>query len=113
MGARMASDDMHVVIYRILAYIYACMKRGDEPDRGEISHEALGIPRGYWSQIMCELYEHGYVSGLTVTKTTSGPSISFSRPRVTLDGVQFLMENSMMAKAVRFLQDTKSSVPFI
>ena len=109
----MASDDMHVVIYKILAYIYKCMKCGETPEKGEISAEALGIPYAYWAQIISELCSHGYVSGISVVKTTSGLSVTLAKPTITLDGVEFLMENSMMTKAVKFLQDTKSAIPFI
>ena len=28
----MASDDMHVVMYKILKYLYECLKKGVEPN---------------------------------------------------------------------------------
>lgn len=27
----MAHDDLHVVMYKILAYLYSCMKSGEKP----------------------------------------------------------------------------------
>ena len=107
----MASDDMHVVIYKILGVIYSAMKRGAEPARCDYSYQALGIPEAYWTQIMRELVERGYVSGVNVVATTDGDVIDLAAPRVTLDGVEFLMENSMMAKARQFLIDVKATVP--
>lgn len=104
---------MHVVIYKILAVIYSAMKRGEEPEKADYSAAALGIPEGYWKQIINELVERGYVTGIGFVRTTAGPVVNISRPRVTLDGVEFLMENEMMRKALRFLQETKSAVPFI
>lgn len=109
----MAQDDMHVVIYKILAVIYSAMKRGVEPERADYSAAALGIPEEYWKQIVRELVDHGYVTGIDFVQTTTGPAVNLARPRVTLDGVEFLMENGMMRKALKFLQDTKSAVPFI
>lgn len=110
----MAHDDMHVVIYKILAYVYSCMKSGKAVDRGSISPESLEIPRDYWAQIMRELSERGYMTGVSITVELNGREhANFANPRVTLDGVEFLMENSMMRKAVRFLHDTKDAVPFI
>ena len=92
---------MHVVIFRILSYIYDCMKRGEEPTLGEYNADACGIPEPYWVQVMSELVDHGFLSGVSVTKVTTGDVVNCAKPRVTLDGVQYLMENSMMNKAAK------------
>lgn len=109
----MAQNDMHVVMYKILAYVYLCMKEGTEPDGDKISAQRLEIPYEYWKQIIRELVEHGYLIGVSIDKTTCGLSVSMGKPRVTMDGVEFLMENSMMAKAKQFLIDAKSAIPFV
>lgn len=114
----MAKDDMHVVIFKILAYVYDCMKRGIEVDKGVISHEALGIPEPYWVQIMGELVSRGYVTGVSVRPTTTVTVVNIAKPAVTLDGVEFLMENGMMAKAARVVADagdffSKVASPFL
>lgn len=109
----MAHNDMHVVIYKILSYLYECMKIGVNPSVRRVGASELGIPDDYWTQIVAQLVERGYVSGVSVTRTTSGDVVNFSKPSVTLDGVEFLMENSMMGKAKTFLQDVKATVPFI
>ncbi len=114
----MAKDDMHVVIFKILAYIYDCMKSGKPVDKSVIECEPLEIPESYWTQIMRELVEHGYVSGITVKSTTAKDIVLLSDPKVTLDGVEFLMENSMMSKAARLVADagdffSKVVFPFI
>ena len=114
----MAKDDMHVVIFKILAYIYDCMKSGKPVDKSVIECEPLEIPESYWTQIMRELVEHGYVSGIAVKSTTAKDVVLLSDPKVTLDGVEFLMENSMMSKAARLVADagdffSKVVFPFI
>ena len=114
----MAYNHMHVVICKMLAYVYDCMKRGIEVDTDVLMHDSLGIPKPYWEQIVRELVDRGYLSGVSVRKTTSGDSILFSNPRVTLDGVEFLMENGMMAKAARVVADagdlfSKVVLPFV
>lgn len=101
----MARDDMHVVIFKILAYIYDCMKSGREADKAVIGCESLGIPESYWIQIMSELESRRYVTGVSVKPTTTITLVSINDPRVTLDGVEFLMENGMMAKAARAVAD--------
>lgn len=101
----MAKNDMHIVIFRILSYIYSCMKLGEEPVATEYDFRALGIPEPYWVQVMCELVSHGFVSGVSVVSTTTGKVVNCAKPRVTLDGVQYLMENSMMNKAAKAISE--------
>jgi hypothetical protein len=111
---RMASDDMFVIMYKIIAYIYQCMKDGMPPEKARYSADSLGIPDSYWKYIMSQLVTHGYLEGVLATKTASGTIVVIpDDPKVTVEGVQFAKENSAMAKAKKFLMDTKASVPFI
>lgn len=111
----MAQNDMYVVMYRILAYLYDCMKRGEVPERERYSAHALGVPEPYWSMVMSELVSHRFVADASVSRYSDGSFMVFlgKNPYVTMEGVEFAQENSMMGKAKRFLQDAKSAVPFI
>ena len=75
----MAQDDMFVVMYKIIAYLYDCMKRGEKPKNNEWDAAAMGVPQPYWAQMVVQMVEHGLIE-----------------------------ENSMMAKAARFLKDAKA-----
>lgn len=89
------------VIYRILKYLSAAM------DGGEYDPEALSSARLKASderieQLLIMLQEAGYIQGLTVSRSLgdSYPHISSgSFPRITLKGLEYLAENSMMKKA--------------
>lgn len=109
----MAQDDMHVVMYKILAYLYKCMKEGVKPERGMYSADAVGINEAYWQSIMVELSRRQLVKGFDIMSTSGDDYVTIRNPRITMDGVEFLMENSMMRKAFEFLRDTKSAIPFI
>lgn len=110
----MAQDDMNVVMYRILAYLYRCMRDGERPVDGLYSAETLGIPSGYWNDIMAELIERGYIKGATAVTAWGGDTIiKLARPVVTLDGVDFMQSNSAMQRAADFLRDAKSAIPFL
>lgn len=109
----MAQNDMYVVMYKIIAYLYDCMKKGIEPDTNRYSHDALGIPESYWAHIMLELIDHGFVKGFVAMRSYSPAVITPSNPSVTMEGVAFAQENTMMAKAKAFLQDAKAAIPFI
>lgn len=112
----MAQDDMFVVMYKILAYLYDCLKRGVEPSRAMLAHDGdmLAIDYGYWTRVIYELDRHGYVDGFVVKKVYP-PAIAVRMvdPAITMEGVEFLQENSKMQKALKFLKDAKSALPFI
>ena len=109
----MAQDDMHVVMYRILAYLYACMKDGVVPDKGMYNPEAMGINETYWNSIMAELSRRKLVQGVDAKALADKDYVTLGNARVTMEGVEFLMENSMMAKAKDFLMGIKAAVPFV
>lgn len=106
----MAQNDMYVVMYKILCYLYDCMKKDKEPD-SEFGYVALGIPERYWTDIMHELFRKHFISGVMVVPCGADVKIVLQRPRVTMEGVAFMQENTMMSKARDFLVTTKSMLP--
>lgn len=44
----MAKNDYHVIVYRILLYLYTCLK---------------GEGERYWHYILCSLLDYGFISG--------------------------------------------------
>lgn len=102
----MAKDDMTVIIYKILRYLYRVMKEGKKPEINDIYYNCklFSISTNYWNQIMIELIDNGYIRGFSFCDTKSGlvPLVSDSAG-ITLKGVQFLEENSQMQKVKEFL----------
>lgn len=107
----MAQNDMHVIMYKILCYLYDCMKKDKEPDPEAFSFVSLGIPERYWSDVMHEMFRKHLVSGVIVLPCGPDVRIVMRRPRVTMEGAEFLQENTMMAKARDFLITTKAILP--
>ncbi len=94
------------VIYKIL---YNLDKyKGDEAfDYRSISPEAMGISFTTWEQLMIELQANGYIRGLVYTKTLSDKFPHIIEPievQITLRGMEYLEDNSMMAKAKEALR---------
>lgn len=112
----MAKDDFHVIAYRILEYLYQCLKKGQDPDTNLISSKSYEINDRYFNAIIKQLYDNGYIDGVagfnvigcnyTQMKITSNICI-------TLLGIEYLTDNSFIEKAKRFLKETKEVVPFI
>ena len=102
----MAKDDMDVIIYKILRYLYECMKNGRKPVMEDICCKCklFDIPYRYWCSIIRELMDKNLVRGFRYTVVKGDPLIDiWDDASITMDGVHFLEENSGMAKARQLL----------
>ena len=71
----MAQNDMEVIIYKILRYLYDSMKAGNLHPREEdfcCSCRMFNIPLIYWNQIIIEMSENGLIKGVLITETKDG-----------------------------------------
>lgn len=110
----MAKDDMFKIIYVVLMELYEAKKAGKKIDKEAISSERLGIPSGYLADIIIELIDNGYVKGVSYRKTKSGRIFSsIEDMSITLAGVEYLQENSMMKKVHETLKNVKDIIPGI
>lgn len=108
----MVKDDYHVIMYRILIYLYACMKEGARFDPDEVSFERLGIPESYWNSVVINMIEKGFIKGAAIIPIMQvGRRVKWINPEITQEGVEFLQENSLMGKAREFLKTLKEIVP--
>lgn len=111
----MAHDDLHVVMYKILAYLYDCMKRGKRPDAERVSHTHLGITYAYWCDVLRILVKDGYVEGVAFAAAdqTDAAFPVLEAPKITREGVEFMGENTMMHRALEMLKEFKMAAPFV
>ena len=112
----MAHDDLHVLMYKVLAYLYDCMKTGKEPQKSMLSAEGpifQGVPESYRVHVMREIELKGLVRGVIVRYADNTGTVVVDDPCVTLEGVGFMQENTMMRKSASFLKEAKSSLPFL
>ena len=112
----MEKDDYHVIVYRILIYLYACLKEGEKPnlDYLKCGTEDFPVGKDYWQYILFHLFEDGYIEGAamipilgeTVKSVRLTPGLT-----ITPKGIEYIQENSVMQKAKSFLKDLKEMVP--
>lgn len=87
------------MIYRILKYLEKAMDY-DEADLDFISAEKLGVTKQRWVAVIEMLETEGYITGLSIKRSIDGEiCCSISHPRITLKGLEYLQENSIMQKA--------------
>ena len=95
----MAKNDMEVIQYKILAYLYESLKAGHATSLGEVAWKCrlFDITREYWLVIMKTLIDDGYVSGLKYIEAKDMEGIlEVGRFAITGEGRKYLVENSTM-----------------
>ncbi|MDO4710631.1 MAG: YjcQ family protein [Peptostreptococcaceae bacterium] len=113
----MAKDDYFVIVYRILAYLYMQLKKGECIDREMIDAQGqlFCIHPSYWLYIMEHMLGEGYIEGLRVQKTWGRDVVitGWDHLRITPKGIGYLCDNSFIEKAKEFLREIKEITPFI
>jgi hypothetical protein len=117
----MASNDYFVIVYYILKYLYECMKEGVTPNEEvlNLSKYKVRLNDEYVKSIYKNIYKDAYIDGLeiiSVPRLGSDESHEFIRDykniTITSKGIEFLSENSMMAKAKEFIKDFGAILPW-
>ncbi len=102
----MASDDFEVLAFKILSYLYRCMKNGKKVDIAAL-RQLVGCNEAYFGAVVRSLQSKGYVEGFAFDGFSGvvidSPSLAaMSDPAITMDGAIFVSENSRMRKAKDF-----------
>ena len=113
----MAKDDYFVLVYRILAYLYYCVKEGVEPDMEYLTYNTKYFPicESYWEYIIEHMFNDGYISGVAIAKGLNRGvgRIKIIDIKITPKGIEYLEDNSNMKKAREFLKSIKEILPFV
>lgn len=101
--------DNFKVIYKILRLLEMAMDY-DEFDAGQLSAECLGISKNRLNAILIMLQEEGYVRGVMYVNGLRGVKLDPSFG-ITMKGLEYLEENSMMKKAAALMKGIKETIP--
>lgn len=103
--------DNFKVIYRILRYLEKAMDY-DEVDIDFISASVLKVSEQRWTAIMEMLVKEGYIEGVSITRSCDGSALlSIGSPRITLRGLEYLNENSLVRKAANAAKGIAELLP--
>lgn len=97
----MAKDDYHVIVYRMLVYLYACMKRKImfEETTFEAAVRKYVVSDEYFADILRMMQEEDLIKGLLFVPAWGGDVILASdidEARITPKGIRYLEENDKM-----------------
>ncbi len=104
----MAKDDYDVVIFKVLTYLYGCMKRKYSFElcsfNAVISKQ--NVNDEYLSDVLYMAVEDGYIEGILFTKVWGGNKIitsEMSDMKITSSGIRYLNENTKMKDVKDYL----------
>ena len=110
----MAQNDYFVIVYRVLKYLYDCLKKGEKPEAEYLVASTYNIPENYWIYILLSLINEEYIKGIRVNHTKDGVFFGdLQEAIITPKGIEYLFENSLIEKAKKTLKDVKDMIPFI
>ncbi len=99
--------DNFKIIYKILKELEKAMDY-DEFDMDTVSAERLRISENRLLRIWEMLCKEGFVEGINIKYGVQGDVvISVSSPRITLKGIEYLNDNSLMKKAANLAKGIK------
>ncbi len=101
------------VIYRILRELSDAID-AEEFDPERLTPAAVGASERRFNALMVMLVENGYVEGVTARRYSSSrdpwPHAQIVAPRITLKGLEYLHENSLMRKCAEAAVGIASAV---
>lgn len=101
------------IIYKILIELERSMDF-EEFDAERISPERLGVTKERWEQLLIMLVKAGYVEGIYYDQVSgeAHPHIHEPiTPQLTLKGLEYLSDNTLMKKAAKAVRGIKETVP--
>ncbi|WP_418844181.1 YjcQ family protein [Phascolarctobacterium succinatutens] len=104
--------DNFKIIYKILK-VFEKNLDVEGPDWEDLTPQKLNISEVLWQNLIQMLIKAGYIDGIKITSTATGTYITPINPQITLQGLQYLEENSMMRKAYRLAKGIKDITPGI
>lgn len=103
--------DNFKAVYKILS---ALEKSMDYPEVNMelIDNEALGISEERWSKYIEMMLDVGYIKGARIRKNIMGSTeVECSDLKITLKGLEYLQENSIMQRMYNVAKGIKDVIP--
>lgn len=105
--------DNFKAVYKILSTLEKSMDLV-EVDMDAIDHVALGISKERWCRYIEMMLDVGYIKGASVRRDVTGAMrADCSDIRITLKGLEYLQENTIMQKMYNAAKGIKEVIPGI
>lgn len=105
---RVSKDDFNVIAYKLLSYLYECLKAG-VPASLSKAEELCGVNRMYFNAVMSDLESRNMII-LNALREAGGEPVAINEFRITIDGAEFLSENDSMKKVASAIGSAFSEI---
>lgn len=109
-GVIMAKDDYEVIAYKILLYLYSCMKRITVFDTDEFNKTVRKNVESdeYFANILRLMQKEGLIEGVLVKKVWGACLLisDLKDMEITADGIRYLKDNSKIEKARTMIMES-------
>lgn len=102
-------DDNFKIIYKILSAFEKSLDIEDF-DMSEISAEKLKISNVRFTKYIEMLVESEYLAGIEIRESLTGNDVIADNPHITLKGLEYLTENSIMQRMYKTARGIKDLV---
>lgn len=99
----MAKNDYDYIVFKILTYLYTCLKRQNSFDEEVFRNMIITktVQEGYMIDILRMMEAEGLIEGLTFIKAWGNEYVmagSLRDVRITSEGVRYVLNNDKMKK---------------
>ena len=103
--------DNFKAVYKILSTLEASMDLS-EANANLFDAETLGVTKERWTKYLEMMEDVGYIKGVRITHDITGNSrVDCTDIRITLKGLEYLQENSIMQRLYKTAKGIKEFVP--
>lgn len=105
--------DNFKIIYKILRFLEGSLDF-EQTDVAAISYQRLGISKERWEQFLIMLQDSGYITGIVTAQSLAEDKRHIAepiQPVITLKGLEYLVENTLLKKASGLLKGAKDVIP--
>lgn len=105
------THDHFIVIYKILSALEANMDTGQPIDSKLWNAQALGISEQRFGAYLEMLSDSGYIKGVELGNYMRTPVIRYTNAKITLKGLEYLAENTLMQRAYKAINKITDLIP--
>ena len=103
--------DNFKAVYRILSTLEKAMDL-PEFDVSQIGPDKLGVSEERWARYLEMMADVGYIKGVQIETCIDGSlNVDASEMRITLKGLEYLQENSIMQRLYKAAKGIKDVIP--
>lgn len=105
--------DNFAAVYKILHALETCMDL-EKANIDMFSAQKLGVSQQRWNKYIEMMYDVGYIKGVEITEYISGEKEIYCEDiQITLKGLEYLQENSIMQRIYKTAKGVKDVLPGI